>query len=153
MVDRNRQLVAVLGELKAGTDEPRIVDQHIDAVMAGEQGVRESAHRGKAGEIGERNLDRGRTRALGDESPRPIGARRVASNHDDPHSVPGKAERGVKPDAGARACNDRDPLTPRVHRGSRPFDLMTGAASKPVRNSMNALAGAGCVLAVGMPAK
>src|SRR2546423_13473349 len=153
MVDGNRQFVAVLGELKVRADEPGMVDQQIDALIVGEQGVRESAHRGEAGQIGKRGVEGARAGTLGDEPPRSLGTRRVASNQDDPHSLPREAERGVKTDPDASACNDRDPLARRAHRGPRPYDLMTTAASKPVRNSMNALAGADWPLAVGMPAK
>ena len=137
MVDGNGQFVAVLRELKMGADEPGIVDQQIDPVVAGEQGLRELAHRGDAGQIGKRGVE-------GAEPERSATSRALARyapgrvSQDDPHSLPREAERGVKPDPGACACNHRDPFARRVHRGSRPFDLMTGAASKPVRNSMNA---------------
>ena len=53
MVDRDGQLVAVLGQLKVRADQPRVVDQHIDARVLCEDCLGELAHRGEAGEIGE----------------------------------------------------------------------------------------------------
>ena len=153
MVDRKGKLVAVPGQLKAWADQPGIVDQHIDPLVFCQQGFGQLAHRGEAGEIGERSLDPVRAGTLGDEAPRPLGARRIAADHDDLHALPRQTERGVESDAGRRAGDDRDPLARRDHRGSSPFDLMIGAASKPARKSISALAGAGCALAAGIPAK
>src|SRR5207237_6677516 len=68
VVDGNRQFVAVLGQLKVRADESGIVDQQIDAVIVGEEGVCESAHRGDAGQIGKRGLNGAGAGALGDES-------------------------------------------------------------------------------------
>ena len=80
--------------------------------------VGEGAHRGEAGEVGERGLDRGVAalggQALGDIVSRPLGARRVPPGHDDAEPGARETERGLEPDPGARSGDQGEP------RRSRP---------------------------------
>ena len=108
VVDGDRQLVAVLGQLKAGADQPGIVDQHVDARVVREDCLGEPAHCGEAGEIGERAGDPWRARPLGDEPSRPLGAAGIAADQHDLQPVAGEAERGMQSDPGAGAGNDGD---------------------------------------------
>ena len=58
MVDRDGQLVAVLGQLRAGRDQPGIVDQHVEPLVPCQHRFGQLPHLGEAGEIGQRRLDR-----------------------------------------------------------------------------------------------
>ena len=93
-----------------GADQPGIIHQHIDPRMLCEDCLGEPAHRGEAGEIGERAGDPWRSRPLGDELSRPLGTAGIAADQHDLHPVAGEAERGMQSDPGAGAGDDGDRL-------------------------------------------
>src|SRR6516162_1230689 len=65
---------------------------------------------GKAGKIREHDSDAVRARSLGNKAARRLGPDTVATGHNDPHSSPREAQRGMKPDPGARPGDNSNAL-------------------------------------------
>ena len=109
VVDRERSLVAVLGQLATMRVGAGVVDQHVDAVVAVEQLLREPADLGQRREVRPQRLNRPPARPL--DSPRdrvqPAG---ISAHRHDNTASPRQLDGGGGADAGASPSNDEDTL-------------------------------------------
>ena len=126
MVDGERLLDAVLGELALRADRAGVVDEDVEPVGAAPDLLGERADGRLRGEVAHEELDGGGAGSARDVGAGGVAAGLVARDHQDAGAASRQDDAGLEPDAGAGAGDERD-VACEGKLGGDPSLLLAGA--------------------------